>query len=252
MSATTRDQFLGGRLTITQPAKGYRAGVDAVFLAAAVTAIPGQSVLELGCGAGVASLCLQARVSSLDLVGLEVQSDYAALAAQNAQDNGLPMEVIAGDLIDMPGDLRARQFDHVLANPPYYRRSHGTASQDAGREQALGESEPLSAWVDAAVRRLRPKGHLTMIQKADRLPDLIAACDSRLGDLSVLPLVSRSERVAELVILRARKGAGGPFCLLSPRILHIGDRHEGDGDSYTAEISAILRKSAPFSVDWRK
>lgn len=252
MSATTRDQFLGGRLTITQPAKGYRAGVDAVFLAACVTAKPGQSVLELGCGVGVASLCLQARVSGLDLVGLEVQSDYAALAARNAQENDLAMAVITGDVTDLPIGLRVRQFDHVLANPPYYRRTQGTAAQNAGREQALGETVPLSAWVDSAVRRLRPKGHLTMIQKADRLPDLIAACDSRLGDVSVLPIVPRSGRRAELVILRARKAAGGPFHLLSPRILHIGDHHESDADSYTAEISAILRNSSPFCVDWRK
>ncbi len=252
MSATTRDQFLGGRLTITQPAKGYRAGVDAVFLAAAVTALPGQSVLELGCGVGVASLCLQARVGDLDLIGLEVQPEYATLARQNALLNGLSMGVVTGDLTDTPSDLRARQFDHVLANPPYYQRARGTASPKVGRETALGETAPLRTWVDAAVRRMRPKGHMTMIQKADRLPDLIAACDSRLGDLSVLPLVPRSGRAAELVILRARKGAGGAFRLLSPKILHIGDRHRIDGDSYVAEISAILRNSGCFDADWRK
>ena len=48
------DGFLGGRLRIAQPAQGYRAGADAVMLAAACPARPGQSVLELGCGAGVA------------------------------------------------------------------------------------------------------------------------------------------------------------------------------------------------------
>ena len=252
MSATTRDKFLGGRLTITQPAKGYRAGVDAVFLAAAVTASPGQSVLELGCGVGVASLCLQARVGALDLTGLEVQTGYAALARQNALENALPMEVVTGDLSDMPSQLRARQFDHVLANPPYYRRAAGTASDDAGREKALGETAPLTAWVEAAVRRLHPKGYMTIIQKADRLPDLMAACDSRLGDVSVLPLVPRVGRAAELVILRARKGARGPFRLLSPMILHSGEHHEADGDSYLAEISAILRFSGQICVDWRK
>ena len=51
---TTEDLFLDGRLRIRQPANGYRAGADPVFLAAAVPAKPGESVLELGCGAGVA------------------------------------------------------------------------------------------------------------------------------------------------------------------------------------------------------
>ena len=56
----TDDGFLGQRLHILQPRQGYRAATDPVLLAAAVPAQSGQSVLELGCGAGVASLCLGA------------------------------------------------------------------------------------------------------------------------------------------------------------------------------------------------
>ena len=48
----TRDKFLGGRLVISQPKKGYRAGVDPVILAASIPARSGESILELGCGVG--------------------------------------------------------------------------------------------------------------------------------------------------------------------------------------------------------
>ncbi len=51
------DQFLGGALEILQPKAGYRAGVDPVLLAASVPAVAAVSILELGCGAGVASVC---------------------------------------------------------------------------------------------------------------------------------------------------------------------------------------------------
>lgn len=46
----THDAFLGGRLRVWQPKSGFRAGVDAVLLAAAVPIRGGQSALELGPG----------------------------------------------------------------------------------------------------------------------------------------------------------------------------------------------------------
>jgi len=240
-AALTCDAFLGGRLSIWQPTKGYRAGVDPVLLAAAVDAAPGQSVLELGCGVGVASLCLQSRVTGLAMAGLELQADYADLARRNADANALAMCVTTGDLTDMPKALRDQSFDHVIANPPYYDRRTGTKSDDAGREKALGETTSLSDWIDAATRRLAPKGYLTVIQKADRLADLLQACDNRLGDKRILPLASRTGRPAELVILQARKGAKGPFKLLFPFILHDGAEHGFDGKDYTAAAEEILR-----------
>ncbi len=250
-SDLTRNAFLGGRLQIWQPRKGYRAGIDPVLLAAAVNAEPGQSVLDLGCGAGVAVLALARRVAGLDAAGLELQPDYAALARRNAAENGLPLEVIPGDLQAMPTGLRGRSFDHVIANPPYYDRNHGTTSGDASRETALGERLPLAAWIDAATRRLAPRGYLHVIQRADRLPRLLAACDGRLGGLRLLPLAPRAGRPAELVILRARKGARGAFGMLAPVVLHRGNRHQEDGESYTPEISGILRNGTQFTVDWR-
>ena len=67
----TADTFLGGQVRVDQPVAGFRSGLDAVMLAAAVPAMPGQSALELGSGAGTATLCLAARVSGLALTGVE-------------------------------------------------------------------------------------------------------------------------------------------------------------------------------------
>ena len=241
------DAFLGGRLSVLQPRRGYRAGVDPVLMAAAVPAKPGQSVLELGCGVGVASLCLAARVE-VAVTGLELQPDYADLAARNAAANKLDLAVQIGDLTQMPAELRAQNFDHVIANPPYYDRTRGTESPEPGRETALGGAARLPNWIDAAVRRLKPKGFLTMICRADRLPDILSHCDDRVGDLRVKPIAPRHGRAAELFILQARKGARGHFRLLSPLVMHEGDRHERDGESYRAEVKAILRDAAPLEI----
>ncbi len=46
------DKFLNGRVIVRQPEQGFRAGLDAVMLAAAVP--DGANALELGAGAGTA------------------------------------------------------------------------------------------------------------------------------------------------------------------------------------------------------
>lgn len=244
----TRDAFLGGRVHLFQPRQGYRAGVDPVLLAAATPALAGQSVLELGCGAGAASLCLSARVADLRLTGVEVQPAYAALARRNVAENGAAMEVVEADIGTLPASLRDVQFDHVIANPPYYRRDRSTQARDAGREVALGGDTPLEVWADVAARRVKPKGYVTFIQAADRLADLIRAMDDRLGSLRIRPIQPRVGRSAQLVIVQARKGGRADLIVDAPLIMHYGERHERDGESYTAQVSAILRQGAP--LEW--
>ncbi len=236
------DKFLCGRLRLLQPLKGYRAATDPVLLAAACPAEPGQSVLDLGCGAGAAALCLGLRVSGLALAGLELQPAYADLARRNADRNGIPVEVHEGDLTRMPPALR-RDFDHVIANPPYYP-AQGSPSPVAARARAMQVDTPLSAWVAAATRRLRPGGWLTLICGADGLPEILGALASKLGSASVLPLAPRDGRPALRVILRARKGGRAPFRLLAPFVIHQGAAHDGDRESYTPAANAVLRDGA--------
>ncbi|APX12277.1 tRNA1(Val) (adenine(37)-N6)-methyltransferase [Tateyamaria omphalii] len=238
----THDAFLGGRLHLWQPRAGYRAGVDPVLLAASVPAKSGQAVLDLGCGVGTAALCLGARVPGLALVGVERQRDYAALAARNG------LETFAADLTDLPDAVRYRSFDHVLANPPFFDRDSGHVAADQGREAGRGAETPIAAWIDAAARRLRHKGYLHMIHRAERVPDLLAGAHGRLGSPEIWPLCPRVGKPAELVIFRARKDGRADFRLHFPIILHEGARHERDGESYTPEIQAILRAGAALHL----
>lgn len=244
----THDRFLGGRLTLAQPRRGYRAGVDPVLLAASVPAKPGESVLDLGCGVGAAALCLGRRVAGLRLTGVERQADYAALARDNAARNGLDFTVHTADLTDLPETVRAESFDHVIMNPPYYLAQHATKSADSGRAGALFEETPLALWIEVATRRLTPGGLLTVIQKAERLQGVLAALPDRLGSVLVQPLASRPGRDASLVLLRARKGGRSAFRLAAPILMHAGDAHLTDGDDYRPKISAVLRAGAPLET----
>ncbi len=245
--ALSRDAFLGGLVHIWQPRRGYRAGIDPVLLAASVPAVAGQSVLELGCGVGVASLCLSARVPELQLHGVEIQGEYAALARRNWLENTAPFTVTEADLRALPDVLRMQSFDHVIMNPPYFDRADGTGSDDPGRDIALGGDTALADWLEVSARRLGPKGVLTMIQRIDRLPEVLAGLQGRLGSQIVLPLAARDGVAAELFILQARKSGRAPFRFAPQLMLHNGIEQTRDGEKYSPIVTEILRNGAALS-----
>jgi tRNA1(Val) A37 N6-methylase TrmN6 len=244
----TRDAFLDGRVSVWQPVRGYRAGVDAVLLAAACDARPGQRVLELGCGVGTAALCLAARVPGLSITGVERDPPTADLARRNAAESRAPLEVVTADIRDLPSPLRASAFDHVMLNPPYFRRDTSTPSAHATREAALGEEAPLSAWLAVAARRLAPRGWVTLVHRADRLADILAGLVP-LGNVEIQPLAPRAGRPARLVLVRARKGGRAPLTLHAPLVMHAGATHLEDGEDYTPALRAVLRDGGPIRWD---
>lgn len=248
----TEDHILGGRVRLLQPRLGYRAATDPVLLAAAVPARASESVLDLGCGVGAASLCLAARAPGVRLHGLEIQADYAALARENADRNGVAFTVHEGDAARPPAGLRSLTFDHVMLNPPYYARGAAIASPVASRDLANREGDlDVGGWIHAGLRRLRPGGRLTVIQRAERAPEILAALLGKAGDARLLPLQPREGRAAKRVLIGARKGAKGPFRLLAPLILHAGATHERDEDDATDVARAVLKHGAAIELHHR-
>ena len=244
--ATTEDGFLNGRLTLRQPARGFRAGMDAVLLAAATPAMAGERVLDLGCGVGTAALCLGARVPDLALTGLERAPALAALARENAARNALPLDVVEGDIAALPASLRALGFDHVIANPPFHDPSARSPAPDASREAALAADRPLADWIAAARARTASGGTLTLMLSAARLDAALAALAAARGASEVLPLAPRPGRAAHRVLIRWRKGAGAALTLWPPVILHPGSRHAADAPDHAPRIEAVMRGAAPF------
>ena len=241
----TMDDFLGGVVKLLQPAAGYRAATDPVFLAASCPARAGQSVLELGCGAGAVLICLAARVPDLTLTGIEMQHAYADLARRNAVLNGETLRILTGDLRNASILTNAGTFDHVVMNPPYY--GPGTASSDGGRKAALQEETSLDLWIDAGLRRLKPKGYITVIHLAERVADILELLNPKAGAIEIKPLAARDGRHAKRVIIRARKGSNAMATLCNPLILHEGAHHLKDSDSYPEAVRRVLRKPNELS-----
>jgi tRNA1(Val) A37 N6-methylase TrmN6 len=240
----TYDRLLGGRVALAQPRHGYRAAVDPVLLAAAVPLQPGEHALELGCGAGAAALCLLARVPDGRVTGLEQQPALARLARDNAAANGAGerLSVHAGDLLDPPAAIGRGGFDHAFANPPYLAAGTADAPADPLRAAANVEGAArLPDWIAALARATRRGGTLTVIHRADRLPELLAQMDRVAGGLVTCPLWPTAGTPAKRVLVQGRVGVGGPATLTAGLTLHAGG-------GFTPEARAVLEDVAALAL----
>jgi tRNA1(Val) A37 N6-methylase TrmN6 len=242
--AVSEDGLLGGAIRLRQSRAGYRAAIDPVFLAAAVPAEAGETVLDAGCGAGAASLCLAKRVPDCRITGIEAQRDLVRLANENATLNGFADRIVimTGDILRPPPRLEPGSFSHVMANPPYLAEDAGTPPPDAAKAAATLEgAADLAAWLRFALSAVRAKGSVTFIHRADRMEQLLAQLSQRAGEIVVFPLWPGQNKPAKRIIVRARKGVATPTRLTPGLVLH-----EADG-RYTAAAEAILRHGAALA-----
>jgi tRNA1Val (adenine37-N6)-methyltransferase len=231
------ETFLDGRVRVTQPQTGFRSGLDAVMLAAAVPARSGDTALELGAGAGTVSLCLKARIPDVAVTGIEIDPSLVELANANVAANGFDCRFVAADIFRLPPELK-QDFDQVFCNPPFH--GEGQISPDAARSLALSDGGKLSDWLRLGLQRTVSGGFFTTIIRADRLAQALTALPTE--GVSVLPLWPRPGEPARRVIVQVRKASRAPFCLLPGLVLH-----QEDGAS-TPAAEAVLRRGAALAL----
>ena len=246
----TDDAFLGGKLQILQPEKGYRAGIDAVFLASTIPVKEGETVFEAGIGGGVASLCVLARNPLVHVTGIEASTRYAVLCEQNAKRNnfGNSVRVVHADVKDaMRRDLASMpehgSFAHAFANPPFFDEGKVTASPSLlkANAHAFGPDD-LEAWIKLLHSMVTLRGSVTLVHRAETLGKLLTFMEPRFGDIRVAPLYARDGKAASRVVVQGLKGSRAPLQLLPGLILH------NDDNSFTADAEAILRDGATWRL----
>jgi tRNA1(Val) A37 N6-methylase TrmN6 len=212
----TEDAFLGGQLRLRQPKSGHRAGHDAMLLAAATAARPGDRVVEFGAGVGAAGFALARRVAEIRLVLVEIDPALAELAEGNAATNAIPADVIGLDVTSDAGAFAAAGLapdsaDVVLMNPPFNDSARHRASPDKARASAhVATAATLESWIHAGRRILKSGGILTLIWRADGLAEALAALDRGFGSLKILPVHGDPTMPANRVLIRATKGGKAP------------------------------------------
>lgn len=246
MGDAGKTELLRGHVTINQPESGgYRAGMDAVLLAAATLVKSGERVCDFGCGVGAIGLCLLARVQSLSVLGVDSYGPYIDLARENVVLNKATtqMTVKRADVATLPSTLSGERFDHVVMNPPFYKAGTVNAPRDSGRRSAhIEDQSGLAPWLVSAAALLKDRGYLTMIHHISRLEDVLRELPVLMGSLELRLIYPRSGESAIRFILRARRGGRSALITHPPLILH-----QDGGNTYTPAVKRILE--APISLE---
>jgi tRNA1(Val) A37 N6-methylase TrmN6 len=242
----TQDLMLGGRVRLLQPAKGYRAGMDAALLAAACDAQAGERVLDVGCGPGAVLLQAAARRPEAQFVGIEADPQALELAQRGVTLNGMTgrVEALMGDVSKSVAAQKLRPFDAVLSNPPFFDDPSRLRGPDPRRSGAYFCYDGLENWIRFFSKAVSEGGSITLIHRADRLADILTLFGEKCGSIRVRPIHPFADAPAKRVLVRAIKTGKAPLELLPPLILH--DR---SGGKHTPEADAILRGEAELGWD---
>lgn len=117
----------------------------------------GNRVLDLGCGAGAASVVAARRGCSVTAV--DINAAAVRCTRVNALLNDVTVEIRQGDLF---APVQGERFDVVLFNPPYYRGVPRDALDHAWRSPDVIERFPRELG-----DHLTPGGHALLVLSSD-------------------------------------------------------------------------------------
>lgn len=230
MIECTEDRILGDDIVLFQPKHGYRVAVDPFLLASRVEITGNQSILDVGCGVGTISLILKKLDSSQEISAVDIDGEMIELCKKNSEINALPLNIYHEGI--SKEFLKSSLFDCVITNPPFYQKDFNRIS--AQKMYANFETVSLLQWIKFCLQHLRNKGKFYMIHLPERLPEILSAFKSQVGNIEITPILSKPETVAKRIIIFAEKGRKAALKIMPPVIVH-----EENGD-YTETVQHIL------------
>jgi len=221
------EEYLWNGVTMQNPDGRFRLGTDSMVLAD--FARPGKNarICDLGCGSGAIGLMLLASHPGISVTGVEIQTESAALAAENITRNGLAQRfsVLQGDLRQIRTLLPANGFSCVVANPPYYKVNTVPPEDEAmaiARTEVCCTPEALCA---AAAWLLSSGGSFCLVHKPERLTDLLVCLRQNRLEPKRLQFVRHSPSARRsLVLLEAVLDGKPDLTVLDDLVLH---NHDG-------------------------
>jgi len=150
----------------------YAPAEDSFMLADAASSLRG-SVLEMGCGSGIASLSCARADARNSVLGIDINPWAVRCATGNAAANGITnASFMEGDLFSSVG---ARSFDAIMFNPPYLPTDEGSERVAGPLNHAFdggpGGRDVIERFLSSFCDHLSPGGRLLLLQSSLNGPD---------------------------------------------------------------------------------
>ncbi len=235
-SDETLDDFLGGAIQMYQPQTGYRSGIDPLLLTYCLSRTLKGTMLDLGCGSGLISLCALWHNPLLSAVGLEMDQKAVDRATRSAVLNNVDQRFavhhhILGVDIDI---IENNTMDIVAMNPPWFDQNSSQKAQGSRGDGRTEGNWKLQDWLHYGIKKLKPQGVLGIIHRASRLDDILYIMHQKMGNIKIIPIYPCHGKAAKNIIILAQKGRKTPLELTSGLITY------GDDGFYTNHMQNIL------------
>ncbi|ANU15751.1 hypothetical protein BBI11_01055 [Planococcus maritimus] len=233
------DYLLAENLRIIQSPSVFSFSLDAVLLArfAYVPKKRGR-IVDLCTGNGAIPLFLSARTEST-ITGVELQPRLAGMARRSIAFNELEeqINIIEGDVKEIPAQLGFEKFDTVTCNPPYFP-AHEMSDKNLSEHMAIARHElhlTLDEAVKSASQLLKQGGKAAFVHRAGRLIDIMAAMrNNRLEPKRIRLVYPKAGKEANTLLIEGIKDGKPDLKVLPPLIVY------GEDGEYTEEVRGLL------------
>ncbi|WP_059174177.1 tRNA1(Val) (adenine(37)-N6)-methyltransferase [Bacillus sp. FJAT-27445] len=237
------DYLLAENLRIIQSPSVFAFSLDAVLLSRFVyVPIQKGNLIDLCSGNGVIPLFLSKRTKGR-ITGVEIQERLYDMAVRSICYNGLEsrLEMIHGDLKDMPAKLGYGKFDVVTCNPPYFK-TPPTSEINENEHYAFARHELLCTLEDTirvSSALARAGGKVAFVHRPERLNDMIELMRKyRLEPKRIKFVYPKEGREANTMLVEATKDGQPGLKILPPLIVY------DQTNEYTTEVREILYGSS--------
>jgi len=233
----TLEDLERGGLKIIQKEKGFRFGVDAVLLSDFAKIRKNDLVMDFCTGTGVLPILLYGKSEAKEIMGIELQDEFAEMAKRSAILNHIEdkVKILQGDIREEKLLKSLPKFNVVTVNPPYKKENSGIINEKDALTIARHEvSLNLEEVIRGARMVLKDQGRFYMIHRPERLADILTLMRKYRIEPKRLRMVYPNTKKAPTMVLVEGLRDGGEFLKVEAPLYVYND----DG-TYSDEIRRI-------------